>query len=358
MSDKPTSAGLWERESVFYRVWKKPTDGRFTAAEITEHGEQLGTFWADTLPGNWRKITAGTPKVGGLGCPGIGGGREFLELRQRIAYLESVCRETLDGLNDVYDGCDDSRTKYLGEHITRLTEAVFPTSPQLTLPAAPEVIDWNRLREWAADPRKKVPELAFTSGPEREIADLIMMCRVSIEPPEVIEVIEGRGQRVGDLAGPYLEDPLDGPVDIVRFGANDIFGTGARYMRCPEFPPRPTFTLTADLAAKDAEIAELRDDIEHAVCEAKRREPEYPWDQNTASEAVWALGESLLGTESALKHWQDENERLRTACEAAKKLVRNARGAIESGQVTDKDVHGTLMRCERELTAAMARGTE
>jgi hypothetical protein len=250
MSERPDSGGLWEREGEVYLVRDNtPTatqPWKFTADKILADGSMTGIWTIDQLPtGNWRKLTAGTPKVDGLGCPGIGGGREFLELRQRIAYLESVCRETLDGLNDVYDGCEDSRTKYLGEHITRLTEAVFPASPQLA-PAPPEVIDWQRLREWAADPRKKVPELAFTSGPEREIADLIMMCRVSIEPPEVIEHLKAEilawreadlyCDMLGKMAGDYdKESDERGTIlrDLVRVArdANDEAGY---------FPPRPT----------------------------------------------------------------------------------------------------------------------
>lgn len=53
----------------------------------------------------------------------------------------------------------------------------------------------------------------------------------------------------------------------------------------------------------EAENRELRDDLKHALQEAKRRQPDYPFTQNTASEAVWALGEALLGTESALEDW-------------------------------------------------------
>lgn len=47
------------------------------------------------------------------------------------------------------------------------------------------------------------------------------------------------------------------------------------------------------------EYLKLKEDIDHAVKEAKNRVPDYPFDQNTASEAVWALGESLLGVEQA-----------------------------------------------------------
>jgi len=57
--------------------------------------------------------------------------------------------------------------------------------------------DWQRLREWAADPRKKTPDLAFTAGPEREIADLIMLCHVATQQPDPpIGVRKGGSERM------------------------------------------------------------------------------------------------------------------------------------------------------------------
>lgn len=58
----------------------------------------------------------------------------------------------------------------------------------------------------------------------------------------------------------------------------------------------------SDAAAK---ITELEADIANAVREAKRRDPDYPFTEDTASEAVWALGESLRGTEAANKDCHD-----------------------------------------------------
>lgn len=54
--------------------------------------------------------------------------------------------------------------------------------------------------------------------------------------------------------------------------------------------------ITTLLARNDSDV-----DINHAVKEAKRRVPDYPWTLNTASEAVWALGESLSGVKAANK---------------------------------------------------------
>jgi hypothetical protein len=61
---------------------------------------------------------------------------------------------------------------------------------------------------------------------------------------------------------------------------------------------------------------ELQRDVNHAVSEAKRRVPDYPWDQNTASEAVWALGESLLGVSAACDDWRKRCERLELVAKA------------------------------------------
>lgn len=50
-------------------------------------------------------------------------------------------------------------------------------------------------------------------------------------------------------------------------------------------------TVDAHLAICEKHpMRRLEADIKHAVAEAKRRVPDYPWQQNTAAEAVWALG--------------------------------------------------------------------
>ncbi len=48
-----------------------------------------------------------------------------------------------------------------------------------------------------------------------------------------------------------------------------------------------------------AEYIGLSEDIAHAVAEAKKYQPDYPWKDNTASEAVWALGQAYLGVKAA-----------------------------------------------------------
>ena len=62
-------------------------------------------------------------------------------------------------------------------------------------------------------------------------------------------------------------------------------------------------------------------DAEFALAEAKNYCPDYPWTQNTATEAVWALGQSLLGVEAAnndlwkeLKACKESHSQLRAAC--------------------------------------------
>ncbi len=47
----------------------------------------------------------------------------------------------------------------------------------------------------------------------------------------------------------------------------------------------------------------LRHDIANAVRCAKQYCPDYPWTLHTASEAVWACGEALVGTKAAIGDW-------------------------------------------------------
>jgi hypothetical protein len=70
----------------------------------------------------------------------------------------------------------------------------------------------------------------------------------------------------------------------------------------------PELLDALEAARKDA--AELRRDVTHAVSEAKRREPDYPWERDTASEAVWVLGSSLEGTDLANQDCHAEIARL------------------------------------------------
>ena len=61
--------------------------------------------------------------------------------------------------------------------------------------------------------------------------------------------------------------------------------------------------------------AALEAEIQHAIREAKSYEPDYPWTQNTITEAVRALGSSLQGTSQANADLHAENKRLREALE-------------------------------------------
>lgn len=61
-----------------------------------------------------------------------------------------------------------------------------------------------------------------------------------------------------------------------------------------------------------------------------------------------------LYSASTLESLQRENEELRAALVAAKTRMRNCRGAIESDQVIDKDVHGSLQNGIRDIEAALA----
>jgi hypothetical protein len=235
---KPDSPGLWIREDgVPMFVYRGNEQHNFRLGAMDENGN---AYPLSGFRGNWCKITS-----------------SWLDsLRGRLAHAEELL-----GSNGIAEPAGDGEVEELRrdamkwrEHRT-LENAKAPspvakeknwrpvTADDYTTPAPPEVIDWQRLREWAADPRKKVPELAFTSGPEREIADLIMMCRVSIEPPEVIE---GKGQAVtSESAGAYAVEG-DGEVWATHQYANtedyggDVFYKGYRYIKLamPTFPPR------------------------------------------------------------------------------------------------------------------------
>lgn len=56
------------------------------------------------------------------------------------------------------------------------------------------------------------------------------------------EIIIGKGQAVGEKNGYWVFERPDGKTGTVYLSDNSFFGIGVRYMRCPEFPPRPTFT--------------------------------------------------------------------------------------------------------------------
>ncbi len=61
-----------------------------------------------------------------------------------------------------------------------------------------------------------------------------------------------------------------------------------------------------EAAIARAEAAEA--DISHAVAEAKKYSPDYPWARDTASEAVWALGTGMQGVSQACEEWRVKAE--------------------------------------------------
>jgi hypothetical protein len=58
-------------------------------------------------------------------------------------------------------------------------------------------------------------------------------------------------------------------------------------------------SLLADLDAATRERDDIKSNVENAVRCAKEYCPNYPWTLNTASEAVWATGESYKGVSAA-----------------------------------------------------------
>lgn len=72
-------------------------------------------------------------------------------------------------------------------------------------------------------------------------------------------------------------------------------------------------TANKVIAHLQARVREMNEDRDHALKEAKRRMPDYPWSQNTASEVVWALGEGYLGVSAAIGSWKDQSDKLKAA---------------------------------------------
>lgn len=73
--------------------------------------------------------------------------------------------------------------------------------------------------------------------------------------------------------------------------------------------PPTSDNVVAELRRQLAEVTRERDellrDVKHAVSETKRREPDYPFGEETASECVWCLGEGLLGVTRACDEWTE-----------------------------------------------------
>lgn len=110
---------------------------------------------------------------------------------------------------------------------------------------------------------------------------------------------------------------------------------------------------TALALAHDA--AESRADVDHASAEAKRRQPDFPFTQGTASEAVWALGESLLGTEAANKDWQELARKQEDQITELKKLLTRYK---EVGSVLSVDQVGNSLEAVEAAMALTELGAE
>lgn len=86
-------------------------------------------------------------------------------------------------------------------------------------------------------------------------------------------------------------------------------------------------------------LVAAREDIENAVKCAKEYCPDYPWTANTASEAVWATGESLRGTEAAIASWEQE-------LAAAHERIAKLQHAVDVVASFDTIIQNQLARCE------------
>jgi hypothetical protein len=66
--------------------------------------------------------------------------------------------------------------------------------------------------------------------------------------------------------------------------------------------------------------------------------------------------QTMLDAASALQYLKAERDALRGTLDAVRKRTKNARGAIESDQVVDKDVHGSLTWVLDTIDAALSQG--
>lgn len=102
------------------------------------------------------------------------------------------------------------------------------------------------------------------------------------------------------------------------------------------------------LLDRTCRVSEREADHARALAEAKRRCPDYPWSQNTMSEVVWALGESLLGVQAACDGWRKrdaERERLLAEC---RDTIRELRASLIA-------THEWTDEIDRRVSALLAR---
>lgn len=256
----PDAPGLWHREGKSYRVWKRD-DGSFGAEHIDANG-MIGAYYGNDLPtGNWQPLAPpvtlsearysflkwltpnGCNVRAGLTCGMIADkaaeecGRveqepgqiaclkgiiarqdaEITDLKATIARLEGeVAKLTKDLVREQRDhlGTIDHRDQH-EERINRIVGCLGLGEYESS---------WTSLNDPSERAIEAIEELQR---------------RVEASQPEVIT---GKGQAVEAEVANYMDEWPDGCIQMVRFGPDSIFKVGHRYMRCPTFPPRQTFT--------------------------------------------------------------------------------------------------------------------
>lgn len=84
----------------------------------------------------------------------------------------------------------DASEDYRQERRERIAAILSKYSAPASEPAGPQgaVVDMERLQAWCLDPHRQRPELAFTAGPERELADMIeAMQAAQQQSPRLVE---------------------------------------------------------------------------------------------------------------------------------------------------------------------------
>lgn len=117
--------------------------------------------------------------------------------------------------------------------------------------------------------------------------------------------------------------PPEREAEIRRLAA-----TAGQFYSPPCFTKSDAADLLAEIDALREERDELKRDVTHAVKEAKRREPDYPWELDTASECVLALGEGLAGTRAACGDWHKRCEKLEAALDFYMRVCGNTGYAV------------------------------
>lgn len=264
--DRPDSPGLWERDGIAYRVWQ---DSGMNAEEVwPDPDHAIETYWQlHGLPtGNWRKLTvpqtneeAKTKLLNRLNCVVLDNSPEcaktiadwgaeiFAGVTQEPGIYEKLYQHAIDCVDRVFQECTENPKPILpdflgiGEDkfdgVVKLAEKYRAVSDKLA--AVTDKLEKYKLalieRQDFCGAAAVKDCLQLLSGFEPKLL------RRQLDAPTP-EVIEGKGQRV-TKAGWYLWEShhpefRDG---VVYLYTSNHFAEGSRYMRCPEFPPRPSF---------------------------------------------------------------------------------------------------------------------